>query len=268
MKALLKIANELWDNIYLINRLALYEIKIKNNNNYLGAAWELITPLFFMAIYWFVFGYGIRGNDDVAGIPYLNWMTAGITIWFFIHPAVTQGSKAIYSKIRLVSKMNFPTSVIPAYVIVSKLYPHLLILGIVIIYMQFTSYQISLYYIQLPYFIVSMLIMTIAVVLITSTLTTVIRDVQMFIQSTIRVFLYLSPFLWVSESLPAFVQSLMRLNPLYYLAEGYRAAIFGNSWYMVEHWQYTLYFWALVLFLFMIGAFLHLRFRRHFIDFL
>ncbi|SFL56362.1 ABC transporter permease [Salibacterium qingdaonense] len=269
MKAILKIAKELWENIRLINRLALYEVKIKNNNNYLGEAWELITPLFFMAIYWFVFGFGIRGeNSAVGGIPYLSWMSAGITIWFFVHPAVTQGSKAIYTKIRLVSKMNFPSSIIPVYVMISRLYPHLLILLLVVIYMQFTDYKVSIYYLQFPYFIVSMLMLITSVLLITSTLTTVIRDIQMFIQSTIRVFLYISPFLWVSDTLPAFVQDLMKLNPLYYLAEGYRAAFFGGSWYMVEHWQYSLYFWAVVVVLFAAGALLHTRFRKHFIDFL
>ncbi|WP_158736192.1 ABC transporter permease [Alteribacillus sp. YIM 98480] len=268
MKSVGTIIKELWQSIYLINRLALYEIKIKNNNNYLGPLWELITPAFFIAIYWFVFGYGIRDNEDVDGVPFLSWMMAGITIWFFVQPAVTQGSKAIYTKIRMVSKMSFPTSVIPAYVVVSKLYPHFVLLLIIIIFMQFSGYPVNMYYLQFPYFIFSMLILIIAVVLIFSTVTTIIRDEQMFIQSTIRVLLYLTPFLWVTEVLPDNIQSLMRLNPLYYLVEGYRAAFFGESWYFIEHWQYTLYFWSIVIVLFVIGSMLHMRFRRHFIDFL
>jgi teichoic acid transport system permease protein len=31
-------------NIYLIRRLAEFQIKITNKNNYLGVAWELINP--------------------------------------------------------------------------------------------------------------------------------------------------------------------------------------------------------------------------------
>ncbi|SFE74921.1 ABC transporter permease [Alteribacillus iranensis] len=268
MKAVVSVMKELWHNMYLINRLALYEIKIKNKNNYFGEAWEIFTPLFFIAIYWFVFGYGIRSNEDVDGIPFLNWMLAAITIWFFVQPAVTQGSKAIYTKVRMVSKMNFPTSVIPVYVVVSRLYPHLVLLMIILLYMQFTGYPINLYYIQLPYYLAGMLLLVISFVLLSSTITTVFRDVQLFIQSTIRVFLYITPFLWVTETLPEFVQSFMKINPLYYLVEGFRASIFGESWYLIENWQYTLYFWAVVLVLFSIGAILHMRFRRHFIDFL
>ncbi|WP_240374912.1 ABC transporter permease [Bacillus piscicola] len=268
MNSVLKIVKELWQNVYLINRLALYEIKIKNKNNYLGAAWELITPVFFIAIYWFVFGYGIRSNEDVGGIPFFDWMIAAITIWFFVQPAITQGSKAIYTKIRMVSKMSFPTSAIPAYVVVSKLYPQLVLFGIILVYFQFTGYPVTIYYAQLPYFVFSMVALVIAFVLITSTITTAFRDVQMFIQSTVRVLLYITPFLWVTETLPDFVEKFMKVNPLHYLVEGYRAAIFGESWYFIEHWEYTLYFWGLVFVLFFIGAVLHVRFRRHFIDLL
>ncbi|SDH73407.1 teichoic acid transport system permease protein [Alteribacillus persepolensis] len=268
MKSVVTIIKELWESMYLINRLALYEIKIKHNNNYLGPLWELITPVFFIAIYWFVFGYGIRDNEAVDGVPFFSWMTAGITIWFFVQPAVTQGSKAIYTKVRMVSKMSFPTSVIPAYVVISKLYPHLFLLFIIMIYMQFAGHPVNMYYVQFPYFIFSMIMLVIAFVLISSTITTVIRDAQMFIQSTIRVFLYLTPFLWVTNVLPERIHALMQLNPLYYLVEGYRAAFFGESWYLLEHGWYTLYFWGLVGVLFVIGSVLHVRFRRHFIDFL
>lgn len=268
MKSVWLILKELWQNMNLINRLALYEIKIKNKNNYFGPAWEILTPMFFIAIYWFVFGYGIRQNEEVGDIPFLNWMMAAITVWFFVQPAVTQGSKAIYTKVRMVSKMSFPTSVIPAYVVISRLYPHLWLLLIVLIYMQFTGYPISVYYLQLPYFLFAMVALIVSFVLLSSSITIVFRDVQMFIQSTVRIFLYITPFLWVTEKLPDFVQSFMKINPLYYLVEGFRASIFGGTWYAVEYWDYTLYFWGVVAVLFVLGALLHMRFRRHFIDFL
>lgn len=268
MKAVRTIVKELWDNLYLINRLARFEIKIKNTNTYLGPLWELITPAFFIAIYWFVFGYGIRSNEPVDGIPFFTWLLAGITIWFFVQPAITQGSRAIYTKIRMVSKMNFPTSAIPVYVVVSRLYPHFVLIFIVIIYMQFAGYPVSIYYVQLPYFLLSMVILVIAFVLISSTVTLVIRDVQRLIQATIRVFLYITPFLWVTADLPESIQTLLKINPLYYVVEGYRASFFGTSWYFIEHWKYTFYFWSVVIILFIIGSMLHVRFRRHFIDFL
>ncbi|MFB5661495.1 ABC transporter permease [Alteribacillus sp. HJP-4] len=272
MKSAVKVGKELYQHLYLINRLALYELKIKNKNNYLGNAWELITPCFFIAIYWFVFGYGIRGGgrgvEGVEGVPFLNWMTAGIILWFFFQPAVIDGSKAIYTKVKMVSKMNFPTTVIPTYIVISKLYAHLALIFIVMIYMQATGYSINIYYLQFPYLLAATIALLVSIVMITSTATVLIRDIQLLIRSTIRVMLYLTPFLWTNDRLPEIVQDIMKLNPLYYLVEGYRAAYFGDGWYLLQNLNYTIYFWSVVLIFFIFGSILHMRFRRHFLDFL
>src|SRR5699024_2851608 len=42
----------------------------------------------------------------------------------------------------------------------------------------------------------------------------------------------------------------------------------GSEWYFITHWQYSLYFWGLVIVLFMFGSMLHVKFRRRFIDYL
>src|SRR5699024_4986406 len=106
--------------------------------------------------------------------------------------------------------------------------------------------------------------------LITSTLSTMIRDTHQFLNSILRMLFYVSGVLWpltLLEQFPTILQ-IAKLNPIYYLVQGYRAAFFGTEWYFITHWQYTLYFWLLVIVLFLIGAHLHIKFRRHFIDYL
>src|SRR5690606_11895541 len=97
---------------------------------------------------------------------------------------------------------------------------------------------------------------------------TIIRDIHMLLNATLRMLLYLSPILWQMTILADPLPKIMKLNPLYYLIEGYRSALFGINWYFIEHWQYTLYFWLVVLLLFWFGSMLHVKFRRHFIDYL
>ena len=84
--------------------------------------------------------------------------------------------------------------------------------------------------------------------LITSTLATIIRDVQNMVVSLIRVLFYLTPILWILDATqhPTIVQ-IMKLNPLYYIIEGYRASLLGQSWYLAVNWEYTLYFWAVII---------------------
>ncbi|NRG45105.1 ABC transporter permease [Bacillus sp. CRN 9] len=265
MRSTITVIKEQISSFYLIRRLSLFEVKSNNNNNYLGMAWEIINPLIQLAIYWFVFGLGIRGGEDVDDIPFAIWMISGMSIWFFINQSLLEGSKSIYTRINFISKMSFPMSVIPSYVIFSKFYGHLLLVFIIAVVLQFVGYPVSPYMLQLPYFMICTLALLISISLITSTLATIVRDVQMIVTSIVRMLLYLSPLLWVPEGT---IQKIMMMNPMYYIIEGYRSALLGTSWYFIEQANLTLYFWGLVIILFIIGSALHVKFRSHFVDYL
>lgn len=274
MKSAFKVINEQIKNFYLIRRLSLYELKNKNRNNYLGMAWEIINPSIQILIYWFVFG-SIRERADIQlsngeEIPFVLWLVSAFILWIFFYQTTIQGSKSIYTRLRMLSKMNFPMSVIPNIVLFSNLYIHIAMLLITIVVLNLSGFIVNIYYLQLVYFGFSIFCLTFSLSLITSTLSTIIRDVHMFLNATLRMLLYLSPILWPIASIidNQLVVSILKLNPLYYLIEGYRSALFGTEWYFITHWQYSLYFWGLVIVLFLFGSKLHVKFRRHFIDYL
>src|SRR5699024_4800922 len=143
-------------------------------------------------------------------------------------------------------------------------------LAITMIIFLFIGYFANMYYLQFIYFIFAAFCLIYALSLITSTISTIIRDFHMFLNSTLRMLLYLSGVLWPITLLSDFpiIMKIMQLNPLYYLIEGYRAALLGKEWYIVTHWELGLYFWGLVLVLMIIGSKLHVKFRNHLIDYL
>lgn len=273
MKSALKVLREQYNNFYLIRRLSFYEIKSNNKNNYLGMTWEILNPSIQLLIYWFVFGT-IRDRAPIefgeTFVPFFPWLLAAFFLWIFCYQALIQGSKSIYTRLKLLSKMNFPMSVIPNIVIFSNFYIHLVLLLITIILFHLMGYYMNIYYLQLIYFIFSAFSLLYAVSLITSTISTMIRDFHIFLNSILRMLLYISGVLWPITLLEDFplITKIVMMNPLYYLIEGYRAALFGTEWYFIVHWQYTLYFWILVIVLFLIGSSLHVKFRKHFIDYL
>ncbi|MUK87368.1 teichoic acid ABC transporter permease [Ornithinibacillus sp. L9] len=268
MKAVITVLTEQIKHFYLLRRLSLYEIKSKNKMTYLGLAWELINPSIQIAIYWFIFGYGIRRGQEIDGDPFFQWMLSGIIVWFFFNPAILEGSKSIYQRVKMLSKMNFPMSLIPNIIIYSKFYSHVGLIILTMIVLNFTGYPINIYYLQLPLFVFATYLFIFSLSLITSTLNTFIRDLQMLLQALLRMLLYMTPILWATFSLPDWVQNLMKINPLYYLVEGYRYSLLGKEWYFITNWEYSLYFWGVTIFLLLAGATLHVRFRRRFIDFI
>lgn len=236
-------------------------------------AWEVINPVIQMTIYWFVFGtIRNRAPVEIGGveIPFFPWLVAGFFLWIFSYQSIIQGSSSIYTRLRMLSKMNFPMSVIPNFVIFSNFYIHVVLVLLSIILFQFMGYPINIYYFQLIYFVIAAFALLFSISLITSTLSTIFRDFHMFLNSTLRMLLYVSGVLWpitLLENFPTLMR-IMMLNPILYLINGYRAAFFGTEWYFITEWKYTVYFWVLVVVLLWIGSKLHIKFRRHFIDYL
>src|SRR5690625_2541690 len=254
MRSALNVIKEQIEYFYLIRRLSLYEIKSKNQNNYLGMAWEIINPSIQLVIYWFVFGtIRNRAPVEIGGesVPFFTWLLAGFFIWIFCYQAIIQGSRSIYTRLRMLSKMNFPMSVIPNFVIFSNFYIHIVVLFMSMIIFQFRGYYVTIYYLQFLYFMFAAFCLLFAISLITSTLSTMVRDIHMFLNSILRMLFYVSGVLWPITILNGYptLMKLMMLNPIYYLIQGYRAAFFGSEWYFVVLWQYTLYLLIVVLIL-------------------
>ncbi|MEG9443392.1 MAG: ABC transporter permease, partial [Staphylococcus saprophyticus] len=169
MKSTYFVMKEQLTNLYLIRRLAEFQLRISNKNNYLGMAWELINPIMQIAVFWFIFGLALRSNKMMEGVPFIYWLIVGISMWFFINEGVLEGSKSIISKFNQVAKMNFPLSIIPSYVVFSKFYGHLFLLIIVMIICFIGGYHPSIYTLQLLLYLVYALILTNAIALVAST---------------------------------------------------------------------------------------------------
>ncbi|KGI86218.1 MULTISPECIES: ABC transporter permease [Exiguobacterium] len=258
------ILSELQSSKYLIMRLATYETKSNYSMQYLGFLWEFVTPLLQIAVYWFVFGFGIRSGRPIDGVPFLPWLVAGIVVWFFIAAAITSTARSVYSKIGLVSKMSFPISTIPAYVLLSLFYRHAILVAVSYVLMWAFGYPMGLHSLWFIYLAISALALLYSLALITSALTTIVRDLQNLLQSLMRMLMYLTPIFWVPTGRLA---DILQVNPLYYLIEGYRSMFLGTDW-LANNWAYGLYYWAIVLVLFFVGSMIHMRFRRYFIDYI
>ncbi|WP_440602887.1 ABC transporter permease [Bacillus sp. GB_SG_008] len=268
MKAIRSVIQEQLDNIYLMGRLSSYELKQQYAASTLGVMWIFLNPLTQIGVYWLVFGLGIRGGAPVEGVPFFVWMICGIIPWFFINSSIIQGSNSIYAKLSAVSKMNFPLSVIPTYVILSQLYTHMILVALLIMIILFIKGLSFLSIVGLIYCIFSTFCFLLALAFITSTISTISRDVHLFIQSITRMLFYVTPVLWKpSEHMSGIFTLLMKLNPFYYVVEGYRLSLLHDDISFI--WSlYTLYFWGIAIILFVIGSMFHIRFRKQFVDYL
>ncbi|MFB4474018.1 ABC transporter permease [Oceanobacillus caeni] len=267
MTNVFKIINEQFEHLSLIFRLAFYEIKSKYQMHYLGILWQFLGPLIHVCVYWFVFGIGLRRGAPVGEIPYLIWLLVGLIPWFFISPTIVQGSNSIYSKVNLVSKMKFPVSILPSITIVSNSFNFLIMLLILVVISYFHGIHINIYIIQLPYYLLCLYVFIYSFTLLSSTISVLIRDYQLLIQSSIRLLFFLTPILWNIDNFSEELKSLIELNPFTYIIKGFRDSFLAGDWFFNDV-RYMAYFWILTILILFIGSLLHNSFKNKFIDYL
>src|SRR5690625_3299312 len=175
LKSIREILKEQMDYRDLIIRMAQFETKSMYQRHYLGSLWQYLNPAIQVAIYYTVFGIGLRGGATVEGdVPFLIWLLLGLIPWFFIAPTMIQGSNSVHQKVNLVSKMNFPVSLLPSIRIVGNSYQFFILLLLLLIITLLNGIYPSVYILQLPYYLIALYFFLLFFITFCSTFTTLL----------------------------------------------------------------------------------------------
>ena len=254
-------------NFRTILHLSRYEEKATYQSHYLGILWQIINPIIQVGIYYVVFGLGVYGGRKIEGTPFLVWMLIGIIVWFFVNRSIIGASNSIYKQVNLVSRMKFPVSILPMNSIVSNLSSYFPMMGFLMIMFIIFGVHTSIYWIQYFYYFICMIAFLFAMGLLNATITTMIRDYHIILQSVMRFAFYVSGPIWdiQNRNLPPNLVKLLKLNPIYYLIEGFRDSFLSRQWFW-EKGTFTMIFWGMTLIILIVGSHIHLKFRNRFID--
>lgn len=248
-------------------RLAWFDYRSRDKDSYLGRIWSILNPLIQVLTFWFVFGLGIRSGRPVDGHPFLLWMMCGLFPWFFCSAAIVTGNAAIYQKAGMVLRMQYPLATIPVGAVLVAFFEHAVMMIILLVFLVFYGYAPSPVWLNVVYYWVFGIFFFSALAMATSTLTMIARDFQKLINSLIRLLFYMTPILWTIDSMPEDSRSLLKLNPILYMVDGYRdSLLYGVSFW--ERGSSVLFFWCAAAGLLVLGCALHWNYREHFSDFL
>ena len=270
MNSIVIVIKELIENRKMIFNLAKYELRMMYAGNTLGGLWLFLNPLIQITLFWVVFGAGIRGGGPVGDTPFIVWLLAGLIPWFNISACFSSGANSISSKLVVASKMNFPLSIVPIYTILSQLAIHGILL--IFVFLSLVIFNVGfdgLNIIRLIYIVPTTTIFLISLAYITSTAVSVFKDFNLLISHLTRLFMWLTPIMWLPLNMTRGIRIMIRVNPIHYMINGYRNAfLYGNVAVEPPNGLDTIYFWLLVIFMLFLGTKIHVKFRREFIDYL
>lgn len=252
------------ENKSQIMEMAKKDLRKQYSGTALGILWPLIKNLIFVFAYWFTIKVGLKSEASV-GAPYIAWLSVGLVPWFFIRDTLVPAARSIRANRYLVTKVVFPKSIISTFKVFSGFISSFMFLGVVMLICFLYGIFPTIYWIQIIYYALAALAFMVAISLITSSLVVISRDIEFLINSFIVLIFWVTPILWSVNNLSGLIATIVKLNPFYYVIQGFREAMLGQVWFW-ESPALMLYYWLVTGVLFLIGIFVHGRLRNHFAD--
>ncbi|MDA3733219.1 ABC transporter permease [Niameybacter massiliensis] len=255
---------ELMNNKKLIWTLARNDFKTKYAGSYLGIIWAFIQPIVTVLVYWFVFQVGFKAAP-VEEFPFVLWLIAGMVPWFFFNDAIMNATNSLIEYNYLVKKVVFKISVLPIVKIISALFVHLFFICFLMIMFIGYGYMPNIYFVQTLYYSLCIFALVLGISYMTSAIIIFLKDLGQIITIFLQVGMWMTPILWDFSIIPETYQWIFKLNPMYYIVEGYRDSLINQVWFW-ERYNQTIYFWGVTISLFIVGTVMFKRLKPHFAD--
>ena len=165
----------------------------------------------------------------------------------------------------LVKKIVFRVELLPIVKIMSALVVHIFFVAVLFVMFAIYGYSISIYNLQIIYYFFAMICLSLGISWLTSSLTVFLRDVGQFAAMILQFGFWATPIFWNLNMIPEKFQFVLKLNPAYYLVEGYRQSFIYHEWFW-QHERLTIYFWIFTAIIMFVGAWCFKKLRPHFAD--
>ena len=251
-------------NVKLIFNLAKNDFKTRYASSNLGAIWNFVQPIVTVMIYVFVFQYGFKAVP-VSNVPYVLWLIAGIIPWFFFNEALLSATNSLIEYTYLVKKVVFKIDILPMVKIVAAVFVHIFFV-LVGLFMYFVNGErFNIHIIQIVYYSICTMILVMGLSYFTSAVVVFFRDLGQIVNIVLQFGMWLTPIMWEIGMISPKLQKIMKLNPMYYITDGYRDAFYNDVWFWEKPMR-TVYFWILSIVIYVVGTKVFKKLEKHFAD--
>ena len=259
---------EQWDSV-IESRHSLFDINLKELWHYrdllvlfvrrdfvtvykqtiLGPLWFFIQPLLTTITFTIIFGNVAQLSTD--GAPKIIFYIAGITLWNYFSTCLTTVSGVFNANVSIFGKVYFPRLIMPLTIVISNLMKFgvqfLLFIGFVGYFAFQNQIQPNNWILLTPVVIVLMAVISMGIGLILSSMTTKYKDLNQLIGFGVQLFMYATPVIYPSSSVPQNYQWVVELNPLVGLFDYMRYAYLGVGEFAISDLVYPSLFSIVIL---------------------
>lgn len=219
--------NALWKYRELLYFLTLRDIKVRYKQTALGVIWIVMQPLLLTLVFTIFLGRVAR--VDSGPIPYPLFTYAALLPWTFFSSAVGNGAGSLVGSAQLITKVYFPRLVVPTAAVSARLVDvaiSLVLLGVMmLLYRVPPTWNV----VMVPVLLAVTAVLSLALGTWLSAVNVRYRDVGVMVPVLLQLWMFVSPVIYSSKSVPARWHWLYIMNPLAGVVENFRTAVFGGA---------------------------------------
>ena len=259
---------------FLIQNLIIRDIKIRYRNSILGVLWSLLTPLFMMLVFSFIFTVAFPDNELRQ---YSVFVLVGLIPWNFFNGALRLGTNSFVSNAILIKKVYFPRELLPLSAIISELVNFGIAFLVLIVFLYGSGLPLTIYALWVPFILLTQVLLTVGLALLFGSVNVFYRDIGMVLDVGLLALFFLTPIMYSLEQFglsstiagitfdPA--QVMRWINPMASIVDGYRTVLWGtasSNGPVSMHFPFLLRTFVTSLIIFIVGYLFFLRTESQF----
>ena len=232
---------ELYKFRVLIQNLVSRELKARYRGTVLGFLWSFFNPLLLMIIYSLVFGLILKSRSAEFGNSstlYAVFLFTGMLPWTWFSASSLESANVLMVNGNLLKKILFPAEILPVVTVLSNLVHFSLGLPILLIFLIAFGKGLTLWALLLPVVMLVQMIFSLGFGMLISSLTVHFRDIRDILANLLTLWFFSTPIIYpmTFDSLQksSFLRTLLNLNPMTHIIEGYHTCLFYGA---APHWK-------------------------------
>lgn len=218
----MKLIKELYKYREFLRTSIKKEIRGKYKKSFLGVLWSFLNPLLMLAVYAIIFPIILK-ND----IPnYVLFLFTAMIPWTFFTTTLTQGTNTMLMNGNIIKKVYFPREILPISIVTSGLINFLISCIIMFVFLIFGGLGLTKYALLMPIIIIIQYIFQLGLILLLSSITVYLRDLEHIIGIVIQVMFYGTPIVYSIRTMDNVLVNILKLNPMTHIIEGYRSILY------------------------------------------
>ncbi|MBF0568943.1 MAG: ABC transporter permease [Nitrospirae bacterium] len=256
---------EVISNRYMLKCLVIRDLKSRYTGSFLGVFWAVIHPVITVITYTFIFSFVLKARlgPEAGTKSFLLWLLCGLAPWLYFAETVQRNVQILIENKTLITKSLFPSELLPLSILLSNMLNHAIMFGIIGVAAVIITKKLTILIFYLPVYIFLLSLLIMGISWMVSSMNIFLRDIGQVINVLIGMWFFYTPIVYQPAAVPESLRILLKLNPMYYVVEGYRLSLLGIE---QSHWKGMLLLFILGVASTVAGGFIFKRLKPDFAE--